>query len=35
MVGVDHTRHKVIWITGLARRLPLYDTLADALTAIG
>jgi anti-anti-sigma factor len=35
MVGVDRTRHKVMWITGLARRLPLYDTLADALTAIG
>lgn len=34
LIGVEYTRSKVMWITGLAQRLPLYDTLEDALQAI-
>ncbi|MFI6598459.1 STAS domain-containing protein [Nonomuraea sp. NPDC050536] len=35
LIGVDYARSKVMWITGLADRLPLYDTLDDALEALG
>lgn len=35
LVGVEYSKSKVMWITGLAQRLPLYDTLDDALAAIG
>ncbi|MEV0385002.1 STAS domain-containing protein [Nonomuraea sp. NPDC050643] len=31
LVGVDYSRSKVIWITGLAKVLPLYDSLDEAL----
>ncbi|MED7925275.1 STAS domain-containing protein [Nonomuraea sp. LP-02] len=35
LVGVEYSKSKVMWITGLAQRLPLYDTLDDALGALG
>lgn len=35
LVGVQYSRSKVMWITGLAQRLPLYDTLEEALAALG
>lgn len=35
LIGVEYSKSKVMWITGLAQRLPLYDTLDDALAAIG
>ena len=35
LVGVEYSKSKVMWITGLAQRLPLYDTLDEALAAIG
>ncbi|MEV4284962.1 STAS domain-containing protein [Nonomuraea bangladeshensis] len=35
LVGVEYSKSKVMWITGLAQRLPLYDTLDDALAALG
>ncbi|NUR88468.1 MAG: STAS domain-containing protein [Nonomuraea sp.] len=35
LIGVDYARSKVMWITGLADRLPLYDTLDDAIAALG
>lgn len=34
LIGVEYSKSKVMWITGLAQRLPLYDTLDDALAAI-
>jgi anti-sigma B factor antagonist len=34
LVGVQYSKTKVMWITGLARRLPLYDTLDAALAAL-
>ncbi|MEV4469445.1 STAS domain-containing protein [Nonomuraea sp. NPDC049419] len=34
LIGVEYTKSKVMWITGLAQRLPIYDTLADAVAAI-
>ncbi|MBG0822221.1 anti-sigma factor antagonist [Planomonospora sp. ID91781] len=33
LIGVEYAKTKVMWITGLAQRLPLYDTLDDALAA--
>ena len=35
LIGVEYSKSKVMWITGLAQRLPIYDTLDDALAAIG
>lgn len=35
LVGVQYSKSKVMWITGLAQRLPLYDTLEDAMAALG
>lgn len=35
LIGVEYARTKVMWITGLAQRLPLYDTVDDALAAFG
>jgi stage II sporulation protein AA (anti-sigma F factor antagonist) len=35
LVGVQYAKTKVMWVTGLAQRLPLYDTLEEALAAIG
>ncbi|MEV1172115.1 STAS domain-containing protein [Nonomuraea sp. NPDC049784] len=35
LIGVEYSKSRVMWITGLAQRLPLYDTLDDALAAIG
>jgi anti-anti-sigma factor len=35
LVGVRYQYSKVMWVTGLADRLPLYDTVADALAAFG
>lgn len=34
LVGVQYSKTKVMWITGLARRLPLYDSLDEALAAL-
>jgi anti-sigma B factor antagonist len=34
LIGVEYTKSKVMWITGLAQRLPIYDTLDDALAAL-
>lgn len=34
LVGVRYQYCRVMWVTGLADRLPLYDTVADALTAL-
>ncbi|UBU18880.1 STAS domain-containing protein [Nonomuraea gerenzanensis] len=34
LIGVEYSKSKVMWITGLAQRLPLYDTLEDALAAL-
>ncbi|MFI6318966.1 STAS domain-containing protein [Nonomuraea sp. NPDC050556] len=34
LVGVQYSKSKVMWITGLAQRLPLYDTLDEALAAL-
>ncbi|GGK95517.1 hypothetical protein Sme01_30910 [Sphaerisporangium melleum] len=33
LVGVQYSNSKVMWVTGLAQRLPLYDTLEEALAA--
>jgi anti-anti-sigma factor len=33
LIGVVYQHSKVMWVTGLAQRLPLYDTLDDALAA--
>jgi anti-sigma B factor antagonist len=33
LIGVEYAKTKVMWITGLAQRLPLYDTIDDALAA--
>ncbi|WP_239137217.1 STAS domain-containing protein [Sphaerisporangium rufum] len=33
LVGVNYSNSKVMWVTGLAQRLPLYDTLDEALAA--
>ncbi|MGV9777674.1 STAS domain-containing protein [Streptosporangium sp. NPDC003464] len=35
LIGVEYAKTKVMWITGLAQRLPLYDTVEDALAAFG
>ncbi|GAA4236928.1 stage II sporulation protein AA (anti-sigma F factor antagonist) [Streptosporangium album] len=35
LIGVEYAKTKVMWITGLAQRLPLYDTIEDALAAFG
>ncbi|WP_327085619.1 STAS domain-containing protein [Nonomuraea sp. NBC_01738] len=35
LIGVRYTTSKVMWITGLATRLPLYDTLEEAAAALG
>ncbi|GAA3426243.1 STAS domain-containing protein [Streptosporangium sandarakinum] len=35
LIGVEYAKTKVMWITGLAQRLPLYDTIDDALAAFG
>ncbi|MCG5212579.1 STAS domain-containing protein [Streptosporangium sp. KLBMP 9127] len=35
LVGVQYAKTKVMWVTGLAQRLPLYDSLDEALAAIG
>ncbi|GAA3139332.1 STAS domain-containing protein [Planomonospora alba] len=35
LTGVEYAKTKVMWITGLAQRLPLYDTVGDALAAFG
>ena len=34
LVGVDYRRAKSMWITGLAKVLPLYDDLDEALAAL-
>lgn len=34
LIGVEYAKSKVMWITGLAQRLPIYDTLDEALAAI-
>ncbi|MFE3451797.1 STAS domain-containing protein [Nonomuraea sp. NPDC059194] len=34
LVGVRYSPSKVLWITGLAQRLPLYETLDEALAAL-
>ncbi|RBQ20560.1 anti-anti-sigma factor [Spongiactinospora rosea] len=34
LVGVQYSRSKVMWVTGLAGRLPLYDSLDDALAGL-
>ncbi|MGC5012955.1 STAS domain-containing protein [Streptosporangium sp. DT93] len=33
LIGVEYAKTKVMWITGLAQRLPLYDTIEAALAA--
>jgi len=33
IVGVEYAKTKLMWVTGLAHRLPLYDTLEAALAA--
>jgi anti-anti-sigma factor len=33
LIGVQYAKTKVMWVTGLAHRLPLYDTLEAALAA--
>ncbi|WP_433413287.1 STAS domain-containing protein [Microtetraspora malaysiensis] len=33
LVGVRYPSSKVMWVTGLSQRLPLYDTLDEALAA--
>ncbi|MER5319525.1 STAS domain-containing protein [Streptosporangium roseum] len=33
LIGVEYAKTKVMWITGLAQRLPLYDTIEEALAA--
>lgn len=33
LVGVRYQHSKVMWVTGLAQRLPLYDTLEEARAA--
>ncbi|GAA2685648.1 hypothetical protein GCM10010412_072790 [Nonomuraea recticatena] len=35
LVGVRYSPSKVMWITGLAQRLPLYETLDEAMAALG
>ncbi|ACZ86053.1 STAS domain-containing protein [Streptosporangium roseum] len=35
LIGVEYAKTKVMWITGLAQRLPLYDTIEEALAAFG
>jgi anti-sigma B factor antagonist len=35
LIGVEYSKSRVMWITGLAQRLPIYDTLDDAVAAIG
>ncbi|MFJ2030133.1 STAS domain-containing protein [Streptosporangium sp. NPDC087985] len=35
LIGVEYAKIRVMWITGLAQRLPLYDTIEDALAAFG
>ncbi len=35
LIGVEYAKTKVMWITGLAQRLPLYDTIDEALAAFG
>ncbi|MFC5828678.1 STAS domain-containing protein [Nonomuraea insulae] len=34
LIGVDYSRAKIMWITGLAKVLPLHDSLEDALAAL-
>ncbi|MEV4395318.1 STAS domain-containing protein [Nonomuraea sp. NPDC049607] len=34
LIGADYARVKVMWITGLAQRIPSYDTLDQALAAL-
>ncbi|MFI6289966.1 anti-sigma factor antagonist [Nonomuraea sp. NPDC050790] len=34
LIGVQYSTAKVMWITGLASRLPLYDTLEEAKRAL-
>ncbi|MFD9945501.1 anti-sigma factor antagonist [Nonomuraea sp. NPDC059023] len=34
LIGVRYSTAKVMWITGLASRLPLYDTLEEAKSAL-
>jgi anti-sigma B factor antagonist len=34
LIGVEYSRSKVLWITGLVDRLPLYVSLAEALAAV-
>jgi stage II sporulation protein AA (anti-sigma F factor antagonist) len=35
LVGVHYPSSKVMWVTGLAQRLPIYETLDEAATALG
>ncbi|MEU7002716.1 STAS domain-containing protein [Nonomuraea sp. NPDC046570] len=35
LIGVRYSTSKVMWITGLAQRLPLFDSLDEALAALG
>ncbi|MFD8556822.1 STAS domain-containing protein [Streptosporangium canum] len=35
LIGVEYAKTKVMWITGLAQRLPLYDTIEEAIAAFG
>jgi anti-sigma B factor antagonist len=34
LAGARYNYTKTLWITGLAHRLPLYDTVEEAITAI-
>ncbi|WP_336203777.1 STAS domain-containing protein [Nonomuraea sp. LPB2021202275-12-8] len=34
LIGVDSARSKVMWITGLAKVLPLYEALDEALVSL-
>lgn len=34
VAGADYTFTKTLWITGLAQRLPLYSSVAEALAAL-
>jgi anti-sigma B factor antagonist len=34
LVGVEYSKSKVMWVTGLAGRLPMFDTVGDALAGL-
>lgn len=35
LVAVQYPSSKVMWVTGLSQRLPMFDTLEEALAAFG